>query len=1152
MTLPPGTLSARVVSCRVLLLVLALGPVGMNAAARAGTLELVARIDPTLAPDAVGGSEASASADGRYVAFASSALNLFPGQKRTKAYGLADVFLLDRVTGGVVLVSRKAGASTAGGNKPSQQPSISADGAYVAFLSTATDLVAGQVDMSSSTDLFLFERATGNVTLVSRAASAPNATANGEVTAPTVLSADGRYVAYQSRATNAVTGQLDANGFEDVFLFDRVAGTNVLVSHNASGTAAAGSQPSERPSISADGRWIAFESAASDLVAGQSGASGDFVFLYDRTTTANLLVSHAVGAPATATGFAYGSGPKVSADGAFVAYASTAPDVVAGQVDPSGNADVFLWDRAADTTTLVSHASGAPATAANAYSSEPRPSADGRYVAFLSQAGNLVGALAPGGSQAYLFDRLSGTNVLASGVGGSPTTASGGAAHSASPSADGRYVLFSSAALDVVAGQVDTNGGEDLFLFDRLGPSTVLVSRTAGLPTTTGDGPTVGGALAADGSAVVFSTLAANVVAGVKDSDAGADVFRFDRATAVNGCVSCRHPALPSGSPDGAATARGVSDDGRFALFTSGATNVVVGLVDANAGDDAFLRDRMLRTTTLVSHAAGLGATAGNAGVTGAMLSADGAFVAYTSRSTNVVPGQVDVAGSDDVFLWDRVGGGTALVSHAPGLPAQSAGGAPVLLAMSRDGRYVAYASKSENVIPGQADATGTYDLFVYDRLGGTNELVTHVAGAPATAAAGLEGISLTPSFVGFSGDGRFVVFESHKHVMVAGAIPSSGSPNVYLYDRLAGTAAFVSHAASLPTTAANGASKTPRISEDGHSVVFTSAATNLEVGQVDGPLSDDVFLWDRLSSASFLVSHAAGAIHTSGGGRLPSVSADGRFVAFESDGSLVAGMPPAPLGATVVYLFDRDTYLNRLVSHAAGAPTGLPDDVSGHATVSADGSSVLFESAARNLVAGQTGAGYRNVFRRRALALEAELVTRAGAPSAGGNDVSFLSGVSREGRFVLIDSRADDLVVDDFNTASDAYLSTDLSGSFFTLPPCRAVDTRVPGSGPPLASNVPRAFPMTGVCGVPATARSVSVNVTITGPTGGGFLTFYPANQPVPSTSTINFTAGQTRANDAVVTLAIDGAGTFAVYPYVSGLNGIVDLIVDVNGYFE
>ena len=135
--------------------------------------------------------------------------------------------------------------------------------------------------------------------------------------------------------------------------------------------------------------------------------------------------------------------------------------------------------------------------------------------------------------------------------------------------------------------------------------------------------------------------------------------------------------------------------------------------------------------------------------------------------------------------------------------------------------------------------------------------------------------------------------------------------------------------------------------------------------------------------------------------------------------------------------------------------------------------------------------------------------------------------------------------------TASPTPTSTPGAGSFHTLAPCRVLDTRNPAGpwgGPALSAGAVRGFVIQGQCGVPSSALSVAVNVTITEPTSGGFVTVYPAGAPVPLTSTINYSAGQTRANNAVLTLGPSGDIAVAC----GQPSGTVDFILDVSGYFQ
>jgi len=122
----------------------------------------------------------------------------------------------------------------------------------------------------------------------------------------------------------------------------------------------------------------------------------------------------------------------------------------------------------------------------------------------------------------------------------------------------------------------------------------------------------------------------------------------------------------------------------------------------------------------------------------------------------------------------------------------------------------------------------------------------------------------------------------------------------------------------------------------------------------------------------------------------------------------------------------------------------------------------------------------------------------------------------------------------------------------YFTVAPCRVLDTRGstgPYGGPPLSAGVSRSFTIAGQCAIPPSATAISLNLTVTGATGPGYLTVYPAGSAIPLASTINFRAGQTRANNAIVPLGA-GGGIAIFYGQASG--NLVDVIVDVNGYFQ
>ncbi len=387
-----------------------------------------------------GGEIPSISADGRFVAFQSWASDLVAGDTN----GFLDVFVRDRQAGTTERVSVATGGAQ--GNHFSVDASISADGRFVAFWSHAWNLVAG--DTNGRSDVFVRDRQSGTTERVS--VSSGGLQANDDSQHPSI-SADGRFVAFGSLASFLVAG--DTNGFTDVFVRDRLSGTTELVSVATSG--AQGNSVSYWPSISADGRIVAFRSSTSNLVAGDTNGVDD-ILVRDRQSGTTQRMSVATGGT---EGNAWSWFPSVSGGGRFVAFRSRATNLVAG--DSNGFDDVFVHDRRTGTTERVSVASGG--AQGDADSGPGSISADGRFVAFQSYASNLV----PGDTyvswDVFVRDRQSGTTERASVALGGGQGDSG--SFSPSISADGRFVALHSNASNLVAG--DTNGAPDVFVRDR-------------------------------------------------------------------------------------------------------------------------------------------------------------------------------------------------------------------------------------------------------------------------------------------------------------------------------------------------------------------------------------------------------------------------------------------------------------------------------------------------------------------------------------------------------------------------------------------------------------------------------------------------------------------------------------------------------------
>lgn len=396
-----------------------------------------------------------------------------------------------------------SGAQGAGSN---YQPAISRNGSTIAFSSTAA-LVAN--DTNGQSDIYVHDLLSHQTTRVS--VSSTGVQANGG-SGELALSYDGRYVVFGSAATNLVPG--DTNGTWDIFVFDRQTNQISRESISTAGTQANGD--SGNPSISGNGRYVVFESAATNLVPADTGGFWD-IFLRDRQTgaTTRLSVSSG-GGQANFNSF----NPAVSSDGRLVAFESAANNLVVG--DTNAQWDVFIRDVLTTQTTRASLAPGG--SQANGNSGAASLSDDGRWLAYYSSATNLVTGDTNGVLDIFITDLLSGQTERVS----TSTTATQSNAQSDSPhlSSDGRYVIFESSATNLVSG--DTNGALDIFLKDReTGTTSRLSVATDG---TQGNGDAVafnGPRISGDGRLAALASSANNLVVG--DTNGTSDIFVRDR-----------------------------------------------------------------------------------------------------------------------------------------------------------------------------------------------------------------------------------------------------------------------------------------------------------------------------------------------------------------------------------------------------------------------------------------------------------------------------------------------------------------------------------------------------------------------------------------------------------------------------------------------
>ncbi len=378
------------------------------------------------------------SQSGRYVAFDSNATNLIG----LDTNGTSDVFVRDRKTGKTRRVSVRSNGTQ--GNGLSQIPDISNSGRFVVFISRASNLVPG--DTNGVADIFVRDRKTNKTTRVSTRSNGAQADAQSGIPA---ISADGRFVTFESTATNLVSG--DTNGLNDIFVKDRKTGKTRRVSLRTNGTQA--NSFSVNPSISPNGRYVSFTSAASNLVNGDTNGVID-VFLHDRKTGNTKRVS--VGNAGQSDGQ---SDLSTVNDKKQVAFGSQATNLVGG--DTNATFDVFVRDVSKNQTRRVSvNSAGVQGNGQSPTNWHPQISNSGRYVAFESNATNLVGNDTNATSDIFVRDRkknktrrvsLRFDGSQANGLNALPDI-----------TGDGKFVVFVSEATNLIAG--DSNAVFDIYL----------------------------------------------------------------------------------------------------------------------------------------------------------------------------------------------------------------------------------------------------------------------------------------------------------------------------------------------------------------------------------------------------------------------------------------------------------------------------------------------------------------------------------------------------------------------------------------------------------------------------------------------------------------------------------------------------------------
>ena len=930
--------------------------------------QLVSSLDGSVSPPAGGNGDSYLpviSPDGRYVLFASTANNLVltnnNGPVPSTSLHNMNVFLRDRVLGTTKLVSVNPAGN--GGNGNSFPTGISTNGQFALFESAASDLAPG---VSNNTfNVYVRDMVNGTTTLVSVSTNGVGGNGNSR---SSVITPDGRYVAFVSEANNLVSN--DTNGIPDVFVRDLKTGTTTLVSIGAISTGSTiWPNGSESPAITPDGRYVAFDSTATNLVVGVRSSGEVYVRdLVARTTTWASTNALSLFQSVFGTSNAFSCHQVISTNGQFVAFETCTTNLTTF----NAQGIVQRYNLQTGLTDIVCTNANAPLTSPLENINNLDMTPDGRFIAYVANGtGN------SGNTMIYLWDAQSGTNILVSAdmTSGLPVS---GTCDMPVVNSTGQYVAFLSNGTNLTANPLNltTNisalaGGYNLYWRDTQAGVTELVDADTNGVGIGVDSQTVP-VLSDDGSLVFFSRIDGDLVA--NDNNRDWDVFARNVTNGTTELISVHNPALPSQTPPGfnMLYSTSVSTNGRYIAFASDADDLAPN--DTNGYRDVFVRDLLLGTNILVSVATN-GFTTTNMS-TEPSISGDGRYVAFSSDAASLVPG--DGNNARDVFVRDLQAGTTELVSsNMLGGSSSSANADSYSPTISSDGRYVLFRSKANNLTAGISSA-GTENLFLRDLEAATNYALTTWTGGSSSP--GVLATSMTPdghyvAFVAAVNYGGFLnnlfVWDSHATRMIYtnnlpfnsfssilnASISSDGrwvtfitsgnnASTLWVYD-LVGQTNYQICSGSL-----TGFPSRPglQFSTDDRYLVFSTQAA-LSAADTNGTY--DVYLHDFLTGSNLLVSQSFNSTSAANGtSDSPAISPDGRFIAYRSLASNI--VPDDTNGVADLFLFDRSNNATMLLTVNQGGSSSA-NSWSLLPVFSGDGGTLVFESYDSNL----PGPGY-------------------------------------------------------------------------------------------------------------------------------------------------------------------------------------------------
>jgi len=683
-----------------------------------------------------------------------------------------------------------------------------------------------------------------------------------------------------------------------------------------------------------------------------------------------------------------GNTRKISDDGRYVVFVSLADGL--SPADDDRFINVYIQDR--DTGAIEVASTPAPGGSSEGDAGDPAISGDGRSVAFTSDA-----RLSPQDTDAapdvYLRDLDAGTTKLISVTTGG---AQGDGANSeADLSHDGSTVAFTSTvATSFSADDADTT--PDVYIASVATGALALISRATTAGGAKSNGSSSEPAISGNGGAVAFQSTATNLDG--DDADTTSDVFlRSGTATSlVSRATTAAGAKGNAGSFDPA-----ISNGGVFVAFTSLATNLAA--PDVSGSQSVFLRDTGANTTALVSQQSGISANGASVGAT--ISSSGGTHVAFTSDASNL-----GTAG-DDAHAWVRDVGGdtTTLVSRldgATGAPAQTVG-VPSIATL---GTAVAFSVFDATVIAEDDDNFGS----VFARDGSTTTWRSRPpSGAPWRGGAAGAGLALPGGDV--SSDGRYVAFVSSSDAY----LPPGTDPISLLLVRDLQTGAITIASRRDGSAGAPVQVYEATLSADGTKVAFSSRDQVVEGVPAD---TFEIYLRDLVNGTTRLVTESGG-VPADDDSFHPSISADGRYVAFDTR----APNLDASISHPQVYRHDMTTDDVLLVSRAAGADGAKVPDGASSPSISADGSRVAFATADNTLDPSDTDTKY-SVYLRDIGAATTALVSKG--PAGANDDFASDAIISADGSRVAFLSSAKNLDPADTDTRADVYVADVAAGT--------------------------------------------------------------------------------------------------------------------------